>query len=291
MSDYLVRALTRDGTVRILACVTTGLTDELCRRHGTLPTASTALGRALTGGVLMGALLKNGQRLALKFEGNGPLRKVLIEADATGAVRGCVGNPAVALLKENGDLDVAAALGHAGLLTVTKDLGMKEPYRGTVMLYTSEIAEDLAMYLTESEQTPSAVGLGVFVEADGTVSSAGGFLVQALPPGNDVLVETLMARIETMPAITTLLKAGTTPEGLIDYLCAGIPYDTLEKRVVAFNCSCSRERTERVLLSLGHEDLRNLVAEQGETDVACEFCRESYHFSREELERLAAEVG
>ena len=290
MSDYLVRALTKDGTVRILSCVTTELAGELCRRHGTEPTASVALGRALTGGALMGALLKTGQRLALKFEGNGPLRKVLMEADANGAVRGCVGNPAVTMLKENGDLDVASALGHAGLLTVSKDLGLKEPYRGTVMLYTSEIAEDLALYLTESEQIPSAVGLGVFVETDGTVSTAGGFLVQALPPGNDELIETLMARIGTMPAVTTLLKAGTTPEGLIDYLLAGVPYDTLEKRVVAFQCSCSRERTERVLLSLGRDDLRNLVAEQGETDVACEFCRESYHFTREDLERLAAEV-
>ncbi len=290
MSDYLVRAITKDGTVRVLACVTTGLSAELCRRHGTEPTASAALSRALTGGALMGALLKTGQRLALKFEGNGPLKKVLVEADANGAVRGCVGNPAVTMLKENGTLDVAGALGHAGLLTVTKDLGMKEPYRGTVVLYTSEIAEDLALYLTESEQIPSAVGLGAFVEPDGTVSTAGGFLVQALPPGNDELVETLMARIGTMPPVSTLLNAGTGPEGLIDYLLADVPHDLLEKRVVAFKCSCSRERTERALLSLGREDLKNLIAERGETDVACEFCREVYHFDKDALERLTAEA-
>lgn len=291
MSDYLVRAITRDGTVRVLACTTTELSVELCRRHGTEPTAAAALSRALTGGALMGALLKTGQRVGLKFEGNGPLQKILVEADATGAVRGCVGNPAVTLLKEDGSLDVAAAIGHAGLLTVTKDLGMKDPYRGTVALYTSEIAEDLALYLTESEQIPSAVGLGAYVEPDGTVSTAGGFLVQALPPGNDDLVEKLMARIGTMPPLSTLLKAGTTPEGLIDYLLADVPYDTLEKRVVAFQCSCSRERSERALLSFGRDDLLNLAAEQGGTEVACEFCRERYHFSRPQLEQLAAEAA
>jgi molecular chaperone Hsp33 len=289
VSDYLVRVLTKDGTVRGLACITTELTAELCRRHATFPTASVALGRALTGGALFGALLKAGQRVAFKFEGNGPLQKILVEADATGAVRGCVGNPAVDLLTADGSLDVAGALGRAGFLSVTKDLGMKEPYRGTIMLHSSEIAEDLALYMTESEQIPSAVGLGVFVEPDGAVSVAGGFLVQAMPPGNSELVDTLMARIGVMPPITTLLKSGMTPEGLIDYLFEGVPYDIIEKRVVAFQCSCSRERTERALLSLGRDDLQRLIVEQEETDVVCEFCREHYHFSREELEGLVGD--
>src|SRR5919109_928144 len=154
-TDYLVRIITKSGNIRALACVTTGLVEEACRRHGTWPTASAALGRALTGGALLGALLKSGQRVALKFEGNGPLKKVLAEADSNGAVRGCAGNPEVALVRADGKLDVAGALGGAGFLTVTKDLGLKEPYKGTVMLYTSEIAEDLAYYLTESEQVPS----------------------------------------------------------------------------------------------------------------------------------------
>lgn len=290
IKDYLVRAITKEGSIRALTCVTTDLVGELCHRHGTWPTASAALGRALTGGALMGALLKTRQRVALRFEGNGPLKKVLVEADANGAVRGCVGNPEVNLIREDGKLDVAGALGRAGFLTVTKDLGLKEPYTGTVLLYTSEIAEDLAYYLTESEQVPSAMGLGVYVEADGLVSAAGGFLIQSLPPHNDELVERLMERIGAMPSVTELLRRGMTPEGMLEYLFEGIPFDILEKRAIAFVCSCSRERIERVLISLGREELSSLLAERGEAEVTCEFCRETYHFDRPDLERLIAEI-
>ncbi len=288
ITDYLVRIITKDGSIRALACVTTGLTGELCRRHGTWPTASAALGRALTGGALMGALLKTGQRVGLRFEGNGPLKKILVEADANGAVRGCVGNPEVNPLREDGKLDVAAAIGNAGLLTVTKDLGLKEPYTGTVLLYTSEIAEDLAYYLTDSEQVPSAVGLGVYVEPDGAIAAAGGFLIQSLPPHNDEAVDRLMERIASMPSVTELLRQGKNPEELLEYLFEGIPCDTLEKRALAFVCSCSRERVERVLISLGRDDLAALLAEQGETEVTCEFCGERYHFGRDDLERILA---
>lgn len=286
ITDYLVRIITREGNIRALACVTTNLVEDACRRHGTLPTASAALGRALTGGVLMGALLKTGQRIALTFEGNGPLKKIIVEAEANGAVRGLVRNPAVNLLRDDGKLDVAGALGKAGFLTVSRDLGLKEPYTGTVMLYTSEIAEDLAWYLTESEQIPSAVGLGVYVEQDGSVTAAGGFLIQALPPGDDQLIDRLMERIGSMPTVTEMLRAGTSPEGLLEYLFDGIPFDTLEKRATALVCSCSRERIERVLLSLGSDELSSLIHDQGEASVGCEFCGEHYHFTREELERL-----
>ncbi|WP_298273106.1 Hsp33 family molecular chaperone HslO [Geobacter sp.] len=285
-SDYLVRIITKNGAVRALACATTGLVADACRRHGTWPTASAALGRGLTAGALMGALLKTGQRVALRFEGNGPLKKVLVEADANGAVRGGVGNPEVSPVRDDGKLDVGGALGRAGLLTVTKDLGLKEPYTGTVILYTSEIAEDLAWYLTESEQIPSAVGLGTYVEPDGSVSAAGGFLIQALPPGDEELVDRLMARIGEMPPVTELLRRGVTPEGMLAYLFDGIPCDTLEKRALAFVCSCSRERTERLLVSLGKADLAALIDEQGGAEVTCELCRERYRFDRGELERL-----
>lgn len=286
MNDYLVRIITASGSVRALACITTELVNEACRRHGTWPTASVALGRALTGGTLMGALLKTGQRVALSFEGNGPLKKILVEADANGAVRGSVRVPAVHMEGEDGRLDVAGALGKAGLLTVTKDLGIKEPYRGIVPLATSEIGEDLAQYLTESEQIPSAVGLGVFVEPDNSVSAAGGFLIQALPPSDDAVVERLMERLAGLPPLTALLRQGTTPEDLLARLFAGIPYTVLEKRALAFVCSCSRERIERVLLSLGKQDLAELLEKQGETEVTCEFCLERYHFDRPDVERL-----
>jgi molecular chaperone Hsp33 len=286
VKDYLVRIITKTAGVRGLACVTTNLVREACRRHGAYPTASAALGRALTGGELMGALLKTGQRVALKFEGNGPLKKIIVEAESNGAVRGYVEVPEVELPPKEGKFDVAGALGRAGFLTVTKDLGLKKPYKGMVQLYTSEIAEDLAFYFAESEQIPSAVGLGVFVEPDGNVSAAGGFLIQSFPPSDEEVVEKLIERIEKMPPITKLLRSGKTPEELLEIIFAGIPFDTLEKRALAFQCFCSQERIERALISLGREEMTAIIAEQGKAEVICKFCRKNYHFNRKELERL-----
>ena len=290
MSDYLVRIITRSGNFRAFACVTTDLVNEACRRHGALPTAAAALGRALTGGALFGALLKTGQRVALRFEGNGPLKKIIVEAESNGAVSGYVGAPAADLPDRNGRLDVAGALGRAGFLSVTKDLGMKEPYRGMVQLVSSEIAEDLAYYLTTSEQIPSAVGLGVLMGAEG-ITAAGGFLVQAIPPQDDAVTDLLMERIGNLPGVSESLAGGMTPEGLLAQLFDGIPYDTLEKRALAFSCSCSREKVERALISLGTEELRQLLEEQGEAAVTCEFCRESYPFGRDDLEALRDDLS
>ncbi len=285
-NDYLVRIIARSGSFRALACVSTALVQEGCRRHATWPTASVALGRGLTGGALMGGLLKTGQRLALRFEGNGPLQKVLVEAESNGAVCGRVGVPEVDLPLRNGSFDVAGALGRAGLLTVTMDLGMKEPYQGTVILNSSEIGADLAYYLTESEQVPSAVGLGVYMEKDGSIAAAGGFLVQSLPPQDEVAIDKLMHRINELSAISDLLRQGETPEQLLARLFADIPYDTLEKRAIAFHCTCSKEKIERVLLTLGRAELEKLLESEGGAEVSCEFCRERYHLDRSELTSL-----
>jgi molecular chaperone Hsp33 len=285
VSDYLVRIITRSGNFRAFACLTTDLVNEACRRHGAQPTAAAALGRALTGGALFGALLKTGQRVALRFEGNGPLGKILVEAESNGAVSGYVGAPEADLTDRDGRLDVAGALGRAGFLTVTKDLGMKEPYRGMVQLVSSEIAEDLAYYLTSSEQIPSAVGLGVLVGPEG-ITAAGGFLVQAIPPQDDAVTDLLMERIGSLPSVSESLAGGMTPEELLALLFDGVPYDTLEKRALAFSCSCSREKVERALISLGAGELQKLIEEKGEAEVTCEFCRERYPFGREELEAL-----
>ncbi len=290
MLDYMVRIISETENVRALACVTTGLVDEARRRHGTWPAASAALGRALTGGALLGALLKTGQRLALKFEGNGPLKKIIVEAESNGEVRGYVAEPQVHMVNEEGKLDVAGALGRAGFLTVTRDLGLKEPYSGMVQLYTGEIAEDLAFYLTESEQVPSAVGLGVFVETDNSVSAAGGFLIQTMPPADERVIDRLMEQIGRLPPITMLLREGKTPEQLLELLFTGIPYLTLEKRMLAFRCACSREKVEEALISLGREELNDLIAQEDKTEITCDYCRESYLFSRAELVRLREET-
>ncbi|HJV64828.1 MAG TPA: Hsp33 family molecular chaperone HslO [Geomonas sp.] len=290
MTDYLVRIISKKGNVRGLACVTTGLVDEICKRHGTLPTATAALGRALTAGTLMGALLKTGQRVALRYEGNGPLQKILVEADSNGSVRGYVGDSQVHLLRPDGRLDVPGALGRAGFLTVAKDLGLKEPYRGTVQLHSSEIAQDLALYLVESEQIPSAVGLAEFIEPDGTVTAAGGFLIQAVPPVAPEVVEELMTRIEGLPPLSELLHSKKSPEEILELLFAGIPYDVLEKRELAFACSCSRERIERVLISMGKKELASLKEQQHGAEVTCEYCGQHYVFEESDLDRLLAEM-
>ncbi|GFO68713.1 33 kDa chaperonin [Geomonas limicola] len=286
--DYLVRIITKSGNVRALACLTTDLVEDICKRHGTLPTASAALGRALTAGTLMGAFLKTGQRVALRFEGNGPLKKIIVEADSNGSVRGYVGNPEVNLQKPDGSLDVPGAIGRAGFLTVAKDLGMREPYSGTVQLYTSQVAQDLALYLVESEQIPSAVGLAEYVEPTGEVAVSGGVLIQAVPPVDTDVVEKLMARIEQLPQLSVLLREGKTPEEILELLFAGIPYDVLEKRELGFACSCSRERIERVLISMGREELASLREEQHGAEVTCEFCGQRYSFSEADLVGLIA---
>lgn len=291
MKNYMVRVISNALNVLGLACVTTDLVNEACRLHGTSATASAALGRALTGGALMASLLKDGQRLALKFEADGPLKKIIVEADSSGAVRGFVGVPDVDVPLKEGKLDVAGAVGRNGFLTVIKDIGLKELYNGIVQLRTGAIAEDIAFYFTESEQIPSAVGLGVFVEPMGDISAAGGFLIQTLPPSDESVVDKLVTRLEGMPPVTQNLRSGKTPEDMLEIIFEGIPYHILEKRELFLKCTCSRERIERVLISLGEKDIADMIAAQGEAEVDCEFCRTRYHFNRAELEQLLQEMG
>ncbi len=290
MSDYLIRVLSDKANVIGLACRTTELVNLACRLHGTTPTASAALGRALTGGLLMGALEKPGLRVGLKFEGNGPLKKILVEADSEGTVRGFVGVPDVDVEVKDGKLHVAAVLGTEGHLTVFKDVGLDAPYQGIVKLRTGEIAEDIAYYFAESEQIPSAVGLGVYVETDGRVTAAGGFLIQSLPPSEEATLDRLIENIGRVRSVTDVLRDGKTPEDLLGLIFEGIPYRTLEKKGLSFRCTCSRDRIEEVLIALGRTELRRLAEEKGEAEVTCEFCRTAYRFSRGELERLIRDI-
>lgn len=281
MNDHLARAMAAKGKLRAVACVTTNLVNDICFLQGTSPVVSLALGRAISGAALLGSTLKQGQRLAVKFEGNGPMRKLIAEADWDGALRATVAVPDV--VAES----VPDALGRAGFLTVTKDLGLKEPYSGMVQLYTSEIAQDLAYYLTDSEQIPSAVGLGVSLSPDGQVAVAGGFLIQSLPPSDEAAVEQVMTRIEQLAPLTTLLAAGTSPAELLELLLEGLEYNPLEPSELSFRCGCSRDKVERALLSLGQAELLRLVDEQGQAQVTCEFCKQQYRFERHELETLS----
>jgi molecular chaperone Hsp33 len=287
MKDHMIRILTRDGSLRATAAITTNVVEETRRRQGTDPTATVALGRLVTGAALLGGTLKGDQRLALMVEGNGPLQKLHAETDALGRLRGSVKNPISGLPPIKGRFPVADAVGKAGFLHVTKDLGLKEPYRSMVQLPSGEIAKDLTYYLTVSEQTPSSVGLGVYVEPDGSVSSAGGFLVQALPDADEMLIPLLEERLQDFPPTTTLLREGLGPIHILEQLFAGIPFSLKERTDLIFHCGCSRRQVTRMLWALGKAELHQLQAREEETVVTCEFCKESYRFSRDELAELA----
>ncbi len=290
MKNYIVRIISEQANVIGLACVTTGLVNESCRLHGAYPTACAALGRALTGGALMAALLKMGQRLALKFEGNGPLKKIIVEADYEGNIRGFVGVPEVDLPPRNGKFDVSGAVGTEGILTVIKDTGRKELYNGVVKLRTGEIAEDIAYYFAESEQIPTAVALGVYMDPSLEITAAGGFLVQSLPPSDENMIDRLIENIRKLPSYTQMLRSGQAPGSVLEAIFSGIPYVTLEKHELFFRCTCSRERIEKVLVSLGREELADMIEKQGRADVTCEFCRKKHSFNRDELRKILADL-
>jgi len=291
VGDYLVRSISKDGSLRGLAAVSTALVEKARQRHGALPTAAAALGRALTGVALLGAGLKTGQRLAMKFEGDGPLKKIVVEAESNGAVRGYVAEPKVHLPPKNDKLDVAGAVGRTGLLTVSKDLRLKEPYQGIVQIVSGEIAEDLAFYLVESEQVPSALALGVYVETSGQVAAAGGFLVQTLPPVRSEVLQELIARIQNLPPVSDLLRSGSSPEAILAAIYGDLAYTILDKYALAWQCSCSRERVEKALITLGRKELANLAAQGEAATITCEFCRQEYTFKQEDLQRLQEELS
>lgn len=287
MTDILHRLIADDGKFFGLACTTTDLVGEACRKHDVGPTAAAALGRALTGAALLAALLKDGQYVQLKFEGSGPLGKIITEAGYDGWTRGYVANPRADVPLKAGKIDVASGLGRAGFLTVTKDIGVKSKYQGMTQLYTSEIGEDIAYYLLESEQTPSVVALGVHLQPDGTISAAGGFLIQALPPVDDGLITGLEERIRQLPPFSEQLRSGKSPADILAELFAGIPHHPTASTGLYYQCSCSREKMRSAVFSLGNDELRYLLEqEDGGAEVQCEFCRDSYRFSREDLEKL-----
>lgn len=283
MSDTLERIISKSGKVFGIACNTTTLVAEACRRHDVGPTAAAALGRALTGSILLAALLKDDQSVQLIFEGNGPLGKVFTEAGSSGWARGYVLSPRAELPLKNGVLDVAGGIGNAGFLRVVKDIGMEKKYTGLVQLYTSEIGEDIAYYLTESEQTPSAIGLGVYLQPDGTVAAAGGFLIQSLPPADEEVIRELEEKIAGLGSVTAQLNAGKTPAQILSHLFSSIPYKQTSSYQLSFKCDCSRVKMEKALYTLGEEDIKYLFQHNKKIDVKCDFCNDRYSFSKKEV--------
>ncbi len=286
MKDYMHLAIAQKDGVRGYAASTTHLVEEARLRHNTSPTATVALGRALTAAVLMSGLLKVGQRVALKWEGTGPLRKIIVEADAKGRVRGYVGDSDVDLPLVQGDYDVPGAIGAAGLLTVVRDLRLPELAQSTVHLANSDIDGDLTYFLEHSDQVPSATEIGVTLNGDGSVAAAGGILIQPLPPYDPATIERLKERLQEMPPITSLLAEDRKPEAILDEVFEGIQHTLLSKYPVRFECNCSREQTAALLTSLGREELESMLENEGEAVVNCQFCHEEYVFGRADLEAI-----
>lgn len=287
MKDYLVKALAFDGEVRAYSVRTTNTVSEAQRRHDTWRTASAALGRSLTAGTIMGAMLKGDQKLTIKVEGNGPIGPILVDAHANGDVRGYVTNPHVDFEgTEQGKLRVYQAVGTEGFITVIKDIGMREPFIGQSPIVSGELGEDFTYYFAVSEQTPSSVGVGVLVNGDDSVLAAGGFILQIMPGAQEETISFIEDRLQKTPPVSTLIEQGLSPEELLYAVLGEDKVKVLETMDVQFNCTCSRERIESVLISLGKTELEQIREEEEETEVHCHFCNERYKFSKENITNL-----
>ena len=292
MEDRIVRAISSDGMVQAAAIYSRNLTERARQIHKTLPVATAALGRALAGASMMGNALKGqGASLTLQIKGGGPLGTVLAVSDSEGNVRGYVTNPQVELpLRADGKLDVGGAVGHEGTLTVIKDLHMKEPYVGTIDLLGGEVAEDIAGYFVESEQIPTACGLGVLVDRDQSVKSAGGYLIQLMPGATEDTIVKVEGGIMAAGPVSALLEQDPDPEHRLRAVMSDFDLKILETQPVSYKCYCSRERVERALISLGRKELEEMLREQGGCQLSCQFCDTVYDFSKEDLERLLASL-
>lgn len=287
MSDYIVRAMAANSQIRAFAAVTTDMVETARKDHNTSPVATAALGRLLTGGAMMGVMMKGDKDiLTLQIKAGGPLQGITVTADSKGNVKGYVGNPDVVIpANSKGKLDVAGAVG-VGFMNVIKDMGMKEPYVGQVVLQTSEIAEDLTYYFATSEQVPSAVGLGVLMNKENTVRQAGGFIVQLMPFAEESVIARLEENVQKISSVTTLLEEGHTPESLLEKVLEGFDVEINDRIDTQFYCNCSKERVEKALISIGRKDLNEMIQEGKEIELNCHFCNTNYKFSVEELKEI-----
>ena len=286
MKDYIVRATAANGQVRAFAAITRETVEEARQHHGTSPVATAALGRLLTAGTMMGSMMKNEtDMLTLQVRGDGPIGGITVTADSKGDVKGYVENPDVMLPPKNGKLDVGGAVG-IGLLQVIKDMGLKEPYSGQTILVSSEIAEDLTYYFANSEQVPSSVGLGVLMEKDNTVKTAGGFIIQMMPFAEDATISQIEENLKLVTSVTELLDKGYTPEQLLEELLGNVGLEIADTMPTRFYCNCSKERVEQAVASVGKKDIQEMINDGKPIEVKCHFCNTAYHYSVEELKNI-----
>lgn len=291
MKDYLVKALAYDAQVRAYAVITTETIEEARRRHETWPTVSDALGRSMTAGVMLGAMLKGEENLTLKIDGGGPIGTTLVDANSKGEVRGYVSHPQLHFdLNEQGKLDVQRAVGTNGTLTVSKEVGTREPFVGQIPLVSGKIGDDFTSYLFNSEQTASSVGVGVLVNADNTIQAAGGFIVQLMPGADDKIISSIEERLTTLAPISSMIAKGMTPEQILEEVLGEGKVNVLESMPVHFQCQCSEERITNAIISLGTEEIQDMIETDGQAEANCHFCNETYHFTKEHLESLIEEA-
>lgn len=290
MTDKIVRAVAKDGMIRIIAGTTTNLVEDARVIHECTPVAAAALGRMLTAGALLGTTLKSDKEvMTLRMNGGGDAEGVVVTAYEGAKVKGYIGNPHGDMpLNANNKLDVGGYIGKNGNLMVIKDLGLKDPYVGQVPIHSGEVAEDLAYYFTVSEQTPSAVSLGVLVDTDYSIKVAGGFIIQMLPGADEFLADIITYRLEEIPSLTTMLNEGKTMDDILDYIFGDMDLKILEEITPEFYCNCSREKVEKALISIGEKDLREIYEDGKDEELKCHFCNKTYVFTSEDIGSLLA---
>ncbi|MCR4796867.1 MAG: Hsp33 family molecular chaperone HslO [Lachnospiraceae bacterium] len=286
MADYVVRATAAKEQIRAFSITSKEMTEYARKAHDTSPVVTAALGRTMAAASMMGTMMKSPTDvMTIQLMGAGPMKSLTVTSDVAGNVKGFAANPQVILPAKNGKLDVGGAIG-MGVLRVIRDLGLKEPYVGTVELKTGEVAEDLTYYFATSEQTPSSVGLGVLMTPDNTVDVAGGFIVQLMPDTTDEVIDRLEENIKKLEPVTTMLKNGMTPEDMLSTVLEGLELCITDKSNVGFVCDCSRERVHRSLSALGVEDLNSILEDDKPVEVRCQFCNKDYQFSLDEIRKI-----
>ena len=284
MKDYIVRATAASGQVRAFAATTKDVVETARKNHNMSPIATIALGRLLTGGAMMGTMMKNdADILTVQIKGNGPIGSMTVTANPKGEVKGFVGNPQAMLPLKDGHMDIAGAVG-IGVLSVIKDIGLREPYVGDTILITSEIADDLTYYFATSEQVPSSVGLGVLMNKDNTVKEAGGFIIQLMPNATDEFIDKLEKRI--IKSVTQMLEHGMTPEEILEHIFEGMELQILDKIPTEFYCNCSKDRVSAAVISVGKQELQKMIDDGEPIEVNCHFCNSHYKFSVDELKEM-----
>lgn len=289
MSDYLLKSVCYDGQIRVFTIDATDTIAEAQRRHDTWSASSAALGRTMVGALLLGVMVKGDEKVTVKVEGNGPAGHIIADSNGRGTVKGYIANPKVSLpLNEKGKIDVRGAVGTEGTLTVTKDLGLKEPFSGQVPLISGELAEDFTYYMATSEQTPSAIGLSVLVDADESIKAAGGFMIQVMPGATEETIAAVEKAVAEIPMVSRLMENGETPEEILNRLMGEGNAKILEKMPIAFECDCSKERFAGAIVSLGKKEIDDMITEDHGAEAVCHFCGNKYHFSVGDLEELKA---